>query len=497
MRHVDAQLLPSAERVVARLFLPGEELLSGRSRAAAVVERVLALPESQVERMAAALVEDFGDRHRDYAAMLARHVAELSYRISDGAPLTPARTMVLGASFTAEFAVEGAALCNPSAVPAPDQTGLDGDQLRVAVSLRCIGEGHLSSIGFASAIIGPGPRWAFEPRSAPAVGTSRVGRWEHEHLRAVMADHGRIDELGHAVLAALPATFTGQQLGRALVDAEQDVIGRRSSQATADLLRQLAASPYEVEFPADVELSARTLMPTAAEETNGIEDARFVRFVTGAGGGDGGGDGTGGEVAQYRATYTAYDGRHVAPRLLTSSDLRVFQSHRLAGPAARDKGMALFPRVIGGRHWALCRSDGESNYLTSSADGRCWGPAEMIQPPQQPWETVQVGNCGPPMETPQGWLVLTHGVGPMRVYRIGAMLLDLKTPGRVIRRLEQPLLQGTAGERDGYVPNVVYSCGGLVHDGRLWLPYGVGDARIAVAFAPLDELIAAMSPVPG
>jgi len=157
--------------------------------------------------------------------------------------------------------------------------------------------------------------------------------------------------------------------------------------------------------------------------------------------------------------------------------------------------MALFPRLIGGRHYALCRSDGESSYLSSSPDGVLWGKAELIRAPEQSWEVLQVGNCGSPIETPSGWLVLTHGVGPMRVYRIGAMLLDLDDPRKVIRRLQQPLLQGTNSERDGYVPNVVYSCGGLVHGDRLWLPYGVGDSRIAVAWVDLAELLEAMTPV--
>ncbi len=486
VHHSAAALRPQPDRVVGRLFLPGEELPPGPSRAAAVVQRVLALPEPQVEQMAAGLLRDFGSRHRNYPEMLTAHAAAVSSRVDNEVALSPARTLVLGASFTAEYTLEGAALCNPSAVPSPDQTGLSPGQLRVAVSLRCIGEGHVSSIGFVSAVIGPGADWVFEPRAKPAVvGVNKLGRWRREHLRAVLTDQGRIDELAHAVLAALPDTFTGLDLDQALSDAGQGVLGRHGGQATTDLLRRLLASAYDVEFSADVELSSRTLMPVTAEESNGVEDARFVRFT-----------GPSGDV-EYRATYTAYDGTHIASRLLTTTDLRTFHTQRLAGPAARNKGMALFPRLIGGRHWSLCRSDGESTFVASSADGLSWGTAELVQQPEQPWETLQVGNCGPPIETPDGWLVLTHGVGPMRVYRIGAMLLDLDDPTRVLRRLEQPLLQPGPTEREGYVPHVVYSCGGVVHDGRLWLPYGIGDARIAVAWASVGDLLAAMSPVRG
>ena len=215
-----------------------------------------------------------------------------------------------------------------------------------------------------------------------------------------------------------------------------------------------------------------------------MEDARFTRFVDD--------DGT----AEYRATYTAYDGQRIAPRLLTSSDLRVFHAHRLAGTAARNKGMALFPRKVHGQHLALCRSDGESTSLASSADGYVWDKPVVLQEPSAPWEMLQVGNCGPPIETERGWLVLTHGVGPMRVYVIGTLLLDLDDPTRVVGYSRTPLLSPGRDEQDGYVPNVVYSCGGLLHDGTLWLPYGISDTRIGFATVTLSALLGAMEQTP-
>jgi predicted GH43/DUF377 family glycosyl hydrolase len=212
-----------------------------------------------------------------------------------------------------------------------------------------------------------------------------------------------------------------------------------------------------------------------------MEDARFTRFT--------GDDGT----AEYRATYTAYDGHRIAPRLLISSDLRVFRAHRLAGPAARNKGMALFPRKVRGQYLALCRSDGERTSLASSADGYVWDKPVVLQEPSAPWEMLQVGNCGPPIETDQGWLVLTHGVGPMRVYVIGALLLDLDDPARVIGYSKTPLMSPGPDEQDGYVPNVLYSCGAFLHDGLVWIPYGIDDSRIGVAYAPLGAVLADMS----
>jgi predicted GH43/DUF377 family glycosyl hydrolase len=483
-RRVEAQLAPDPARVVAKLFLPGEELPSGQSRAGAVIARVLALPEEEVERVAASLVEDFADRHDGYLAMLTDHASMMRSQVHSTPSMSEARLLVLGASFTAEYAVEGAALCNPSAVLHPDQSGLADGQARVAISLRGIGEGHVSSVGFTSAVVGPGPSWTFEPRSLPIVaGTSSPAYWQKTHLRAVLADEGRIDGLGRSVLSHLPAVFTGIDLEHALAEERQDLLTTPGGQLTVALLRRLVSSAYAVGFPADLALSQQVLLPSAPDESNGMEDARFVRFTADDG------------AVEYRATYTAFDGRKIAPRLLISPDLRTFQAHRLAGPAARNKGMALFPRMVAGRHRSLCRSDGESTSVATSVDGFVWSAPEVIQAPAASWEVLQVGNCGPPIETDRGWLVLTHGVGPMRIYSIGAILLDLEDPTKVLARLERPLLQPTLEEQNGYVPNVVYSCGGLVHDGLLWLPYGIGDSRIGVVWASVDELLDEMAPV--
>ena len=297
-----------------------------------------------------------------------------------------------------------------------------------------------------------------------------------------MADEGRVDGLARSVLARLPAVFTGVDLEHALAEERQDLLTTSGGQVTVELLRRLVASAYAVGFAADLELSQQVLLPSAPDESNGMEDARFVRFTADDGG------------VEYRATYTAFDGRRIAPRLLISPDLRTFQAHRLAGPAARNKGMALFPRMVGGRYRSLCRSDGESTSVATSVNGFVWSAPEVIQAPAASWEVLQVGNCGPPIETDRGWLVLTHGVGPMRIYSISAILLDLDDPTKVIGRLDRPFLQPTLEERNGYVPNVVYSCGGLIHDGLLWLPYGIGDSRIGVVWAPVDELLNEMTP---
>jgi predicted GH43/DUF377 family glycosyl hydrolase len=479
---VQSGLRPDPARVVTRLFLPGEELHGAHSRASQVVSRVMGLAEDEVERLAADLCRDFGGRHHNYQELLRRHASIVSAHVEEMRELTAARTLLLGAAFTAEYATEAAGLCNPSAVLSPDQGGLRAGQARVALSVRGIGEGHISSIGFCSAVVGPGAQWSFEPRLRPvSAADTTPASWRKPHLRAVLADQGHLDELAEAVLHALPDELKDIDLERALAEAHRDLLARPGSAATVDLLRKVVSSAYNASFAADLDLGQRILSPSADEESNGMEDARFTRFTDD--------DGT----VEYRATYTAYDGRQIAPRLLISSDLRVFRAQRLAGPAARNKGMALFPRTVHGQHLALCRSDGENTSLASSADGYVWDRPVLLHEPSAPWEMLQVGNCGPPIETAQGWLVLTHGVGPMRVYMIGALLLDLDDPARVVGCSSTPLLSPGRDERDGYVPNVVYSCGAFLHDGLVWIPYGIDDGRIGVAYAPLGEVLADLS----
>ncbi len=413
------QIDADASRVVARLFLPGETIGPSRSRVDVIAGRVNALPQESADRIAKQIVADFSSRHTNLSGILDDHARSGIATIGGEVPDNAARRTVLGASFTSEYAVEGAALCNPSPTVHPDQTGLQPGQLRVALSLREIGEGHVSVLGFASAIIGPGEDWVFEERQHP---------------------------LETATVTQADATWAS----------------------------------YHATFAHGSELSRRVIQPVIAEEKNGIEDARIVQVI--------GDDGS----LEYRATYTAYDGHRVVPRLLVSKDLVTFTSHRLTGPAATNKGVALFPRRVKGELLALVRSDGETNSIATSVDGLDWQRETAIMPPRSEWELVQSGNCGSPIETPEGWLVMTHGVGPMRVYTMSAMLLDLDDPTKVIGSLDGPLLKSDGARQNGYVPNVVYSCGSILHDGIVWIPFGVGDNRIRIASIGLDELLAAM-----
>jgi predicted GH43/DUF377 family glycosyl hydrolase len=470
---------PDPRRVLTTLFMPGEEDPETRSRASAILRRVLALPESVVESQLAGVLADLAGRHRNLTATLERNASIMSHRIADPDGLTNARRLLLGAFFTREYAVEAAALCNPSLVPHPAQGGLAPGQLRVALSLRGIGEGHFSSIGFATGVLGPGPVARWDPRATPLVTAERQpDSWDRALLRALLAHDQCDNEVTATVLSSLPEPFDRSDLDQALTSLHPRLLQRPRAAATVRLVRDLAAASYAVRFPDTTDLSQRVLLPTTPDESNGMEDARFVRFTDT--------DGTAG----YRATYTAYDGTTIRPRLLLSEDLSRFRALPLTGPAARNKGMALFPRPVHGRQLALCRGDGETISLSSSSDGLTWSAETPLHGPTAPWELLQVGNCGSPVETPQGWLVLTHGVGPLRTYAIGAILLDLADPTRVLGELPGPLLAPGPDDRDGYVPNVAYSCGGLLHDGTLWLPYGENDTRVRIATVPIRELLA-------
>lgn len=485
LRDLGVELLADPARVVARLFLPGEGIIPTRSRTKDIVERIVAMPADQIDRAAEEILAGFEPRHGDLRELLTRHAETVAFRSSDPPRLDAALSVVLGAAFTAEHSVEAAALCNPSAVQHPDQSGLKKGELRLAIALRSIGEGHVSSIGFASAIIGPGIRWRFEERVMPAVPpVVTEGSWSRRVLREALEAEGRLNELSGAVVRALPTTFRSSEIEAAIGAVPAELSRGRDAHVDLDTIRTMAWSAYEAAFDEDSELSQRVLLPVTAGESNGMEDARFVVYTDDEG------------VTEYRASYTAYDGRSIAPRLICSPDLRTFTMHRLVGRAAVNKGMAFFPRPIGGVQWALTRTDGENISIARSKNGLSWIDVGVLVRPTRLWEIVQLGNCGSPIETDRGWLVVSHGVGPMRRYAISALLLDLDDPTLVIARLDRPLLEADGELQEGYVPNVVYSCGGIVHDGTLWLPYGVGDQRVRAAAIDVNALLDAMTPVP-
>jgi predicted GH43/DUF377 family glycosyl hydrolase len=482
VRRTTHVLRPDPARVVNNLFLPGQEIVtSGLSRSTAVLHRVLALSDAEVTRTLSATLSSFEHRHRNLEATFESRFAQIEHRLDHADELPAERRQLIGAYFSQEFAVEAAALFNPSMVAHPDQQGVAKGALRFVMSVRAVGEGHLSSVEFRTGTVdgrnvvhfdSPGPVMVL-PQAVATTYDRNV--FEHQHAE-LGGDQGSAD----FVLRLLPPRFGRSELDAALGSLLDQRLTRGSGDRTVERFERIAACNYAIEFPVDSAIFERVIVPGSPSESHGIEDVRLVRYTEDDGSVD------------YRGTYTAFDGVHVVPQLLRTKDFRTFCVSQLSGPAAKNKGMAMFPRPVGGTNLALSRWDRESNSLTSSQDGLHWENATPLQTPEQGWELIQLGNCGSPLETTEGWLVLTHGVGPMREYCIGALLLDLDDPRKVLARLEQPLLSPSNDERDGYVPNVVYSCGALMHEDTIVMPYGCSDASIRFALIDLTGLLNAL-----
>ena len=478
------RITPDPSRVIAKLFVPGEEVPENASRTAAVIARVLSLNEDQVHAALADTLESFEGRHRDLRGTFSRHFETISHRIPLERPVSNATRLLIGSYFTHEYAIEGAALCNPSMVAHPDQSGLKDDQTRFVLSARAIGEGHLSCIELRTGVVGPGTSIEVDPTTPYAdLGRARPPEYDLAQFKTMLSAHADDDEVASFLHRHLPDQFSAAELDHTLRNLPTGLTPRQGTHRTIELIRWIAASTYDLEFPAETQVSERVLWPTGPTERQGMEDARFVRFTD---------DGDGADGASYYATYTAFDGSMVVPQRLHTRDFRRFQATQLSGPAAANKGMALFPRKVGGRYLALSRWDRENTSITASADNQTWSAAHTIQTPARTWELTQIGNCGSPIETEHGWLVLTHGVGPMRTYCIGAILLDLEHPQHVIASLEDPLIAPRGNERNGYVPNVVYSCGAMRHRDILVIPYGTSDTAIGFATVPLPDLLSRM-----
>jgi predicted GH43/DUF377 family glycosyl hydrolase len=479
IRRTSLILRPDPSRVLLRPFTPGD---SGRT--GSIIDRILEIPEDCVAPLLSGICAEFCKRHQNLRAVFLARFEQVRETFHADHELSEERRQLIGAYFLAEYSLEAAALFNPSTVPHPDQTGLPAGALRFVLSLRATGEGHISSITFRTGVLNADHRievitptgFLTEPRQVPNA------LYEKGLFGRKLAELGLTREYSRRVLNRLGVSFTLEDL-RASLQAEQFRLPDGMSQADqkeSQGIWMLARSNYEVQFQPEQNLSERIIFPATPSQRNGIEDARFVRFQKEDG------------AYIYYATFTAYDGRVVVPELVETSDFLFFRFITLNGPAAQNKGMALFPRKINGRYAMLSRQDNENIYLMFSENVHFWNEYTALLKPAFPWELVQLGNCGSPIETDAGWLVLSHGVGPMRKYCIGAFLLDRDDPSKVIGRLREPLLSPNQNEREGYVPNVVYTCGALLHQGELIIPYGLADQATGFAIAALADVLGAM-----
>jgi len=443
------------------------------------MDSIIEMPEPTVVAVLNQTLRDFAMRHRSITRIFEANFSRVKWAVRNIKTLSNERRLLIGAYFTSEYSIEAAAFFNPSAVEAPDQTGLEDGQKRVIVSLRATGEGHISSIVFRQLVIDANNDIHVMP-SARRVEVTDVVK---DHLygkisfTTKLAEMNLPMELSHLVLDKLPERFNYQELVNAKTHAMNTLAEDSPYRAELEKIAWLADSHYELHFSLDTDITERVIFPISDFEMRGIEDARFVKFDYGNG------------QATYFATYCAYNGQTILPKLIQTEDFYNFKIRPLHGWGAQNKNLALFPRKIKDKFYMLSRIDGVNNYIMVSDKVTVWEHPILIQKPKFPWEMIQMGNCGSPIETEKGWLLITHGVGPMRCYSLGATLLDLEDPTKEIGRLSEPLLIPNAEEREGYVPNVVYSCGSIICNGELIIPYAMSDYASAIMTVPLDDLL--------
>ncbi len=451
----------------------------GEGRVQRIFEHVAKLTESEVAFLLTTVLEKFCHRHAEIERVLDENYHTAAKMIGASNHQTLNHQRLLGAYFTMEYAIASAALFNPSIVPHPNQNRVPPGGLRFLMSLRATGEGHVSSIVFRTGIILADHSVEFDP---PGPLPRRVRQssdqfYDKPLFRRKLAEMSIDQQAVQLVLDGLGDRFTLMELEHAVVAARSQRPDLLRIEETIEGIRWLARENYQLSLPENADISQMVIFPQSDNDNRGIEDLRMVRFVDDDG------------SVTYFGAYNAYNGHRVLPQLMETSDLRRLQIHTLNGACAENKGMALFPRRIDG-HYVMCsRIDGVNLHIMYSDIPQFWETATLLRTPKHPWEFVQIGNCGSPIETEAGWLLLTHGVGPMRTYSIGAMLLDRKNPLKVIGHLDQPLLIPTEDEREGYVPNVVYTCGSLVHGDNLYLPYAMSDSATGFAIVELDLLL--------
>ena len=463
-------------RVITRPYLP-----SGEDRIRNVIRRVLSLDENEACTILETVLQDFSHRHRYFRQSLERNFERVAGFVPDVDQVSKQRQLLIGTYFTAEYSVEAAALFNPSIVKVANQETDPAGSCRFVMSFRAIGEGHISSIEFRGGIIDSNNDIYFDALS-DYVRTPQIHPnpgYDRHLFQLKLQEMGASSKVSHWLLSDLPDNFTFNELQKKIDEHYSGNHVRESDKKEAiEKVLWLAQSNYQILFRPDHQISERVIFPVSESESCGIEDARFVRFAED--------DGT----VIYYATYTAYNGHTILPQLIETCDFLSFKISTLNGIQAQGKGMALFPRKIRGKYVMLSRQDGENNAIMFSDNLYFWQQAQILQEPEFPYEFIQMGNGGSPIETPEGWLVVTHGVGPMRTYSLGIELLDLDDPNQIISRLDEPILVPNAHEREGYVPNVVYSCGAMICQHELIIPYASGDQRCGIATLDLQKLMA-------
>ena len=468
---------PDFKRVIVRYLYYGDD------RAKYLIDKVINMLEEEAADALTQTLRDFAMRHRNISKTFFKHYHRVKFLFRDlglsAEEVSDTKKLLIGSYFSMEYSIESAAFFNPSIVQAPDQSGLVEGEKRVIVSFRAVGEGHISSIVFRNGIIHKDNTLTFNGAGNRIEEADIV----KDHIYSKKTFIKKMKEMdihlptADLVKQKLKENFTYRDLKHATYEVKEALQLNLENQTALNQIEWIADSHYEMQFSLDTDISERVIFPISETESQGIEDARFVRFIDEMG-----------EVTYY-ATYTAFNGFTILPKLLETKDFYHFKVKPLYGEGAQNKNLALFPRKIDGKYAMISRIDGKNSYIMFSDSINVWENAIKLQEPLSHWEFIQVGNCGSPVEIKEGWLLITHGVGPMRKYCLGASLFDLDDPTKEIGRLREPLLEPNPEEREGYVPNVVYSCGALVHNDELIVPYAMSDYASSFFSVPIEDLV--------
>ncbi len=469
LERLPINILPDSKRIIAQFFMMGEE------RTRRVIEKILALSEEEVSRQIKKIKLQFGYRHKNFEGIVQSNYMSLREIIKDDSQISQGRKFLIGAYFSKEYSVEAAALFNPSIVIHPDQRETNFDEIKFVMSLRAAGEGHISSVEFRDGKITNNEITLMTPSGFCELPVRIENKkFDKEFVKRRLIGNENLTE---KFLNDLNEEFTTEEFKEASSGKRNFTEDNELYNKILDILE----SNYEIEFDLSAELNERVIFPSAKSESVGMEDVRFVKFHNDD------------SSICYYGTYTAYNGKSFRVQLLETTDFKKFKIRTLHGSQIQDKGMALFPRKVNGKYVITSRNDGENLYIMFSDDLYNWNEKKILYEPRNPFELIQVGNCGSPIETKYGWLLITHAVGYFRRYSISAMLLDVDDPSKVIGVMNEPLIEPVEAEREGYVPNVVYSCGSLLHKDNLIIPFAMSDSSCGFARIRLEELIKKMN----
>lgn len=471
------RFFPDFRRVILRFHGYSDD------RTKSIISRVSKMREHEVNTTLHITLREFAKRHRSISAIFQKHFDQVKHLLKSlklkEERFSRERQLLIGSYFTMEYSIESTAFFNPSIVEAPDQSDLEEGQKRVIVSFRAIGEGHISSIVFRAGLIDKDNNLQFR-EAGDRIGQAEIIKhrvYDKVEFSQLLMEMSVSKTTSALIMDGLSDNFSYQDLSKVVDEVlAENTLSIEKEKELREVM-WLADSHYEINFSVDTDISERVIFPVSSAEKKGIEDARFVRFQED--------DGT----IVYYATYTAYDGFTILPKIIRTTDFYRFRTRPLRGAGAQNKNLALFPKKIKGKYAMISRIDGYQNYIMFSDNNLVWEDPIKLQEPKYPWEYVQLGNCGSPLETKRGWLLLTHAVGPMRRYCLGASLLDKENPSIELGRLKEPLLVPNKEEREGYVPNVVYSCGAIIHNDEVVIPYAMSDYASSFISVPLELLL--------